>query len=135
MATKTTRRAKPKAKKPSAYMVEMIINHCEYPDCDHSFCAPDNLEPIKDYALKVTKSFGTMDGDYWEGTVYLNEKPIIHVFNEGYGGPNFYHQIGDDRTVVEKYIADAKQAFPRLDFEPEEALTAFLDICFQNFND
>lgn len=135
MATTKTKRPKPQPKKPTQMMVDAIIASCDFPDCDHDFCAPDNLEPIKDYSIKITNSFGTMDGDYWEGIIMLNDQPIINAFNEGQGGPNLYHQMGDlPYDVVADYLKAAKEAFPRLRFEPEEALTFFLDVCYQNFN-
>jgi hypothetical protein len=122
-------------KQPTQEMVNAIIAACDYKDCDHAFCAPDHLEFVKDYSIRVTKSCETMDGYYWEGTIYHGEKPIIFVYNEGCGGPNIYWQKdGLDASVVDDFSAAAKAAFPRLEFEPEEALTSFLDMCFQNFN-
>lgn len=116
-------------------MVKAIIEACDFKDCDHAFCAPDNLEPVSKYSIVITKSFTTHDGYYWEGDIYLEGQPIISTYNEGCGGPNYYHAMaGHDRGVVDAYIAAAREAFPRLQWEPQEALTCFLDMCFQNFN-
>lgn len=129
MSTRGTR------KKPTQEMAAAIIEACDFKDCDHAFCAPDNLEPVKDYSIRIRKSFETHDGYYWEGDIYRDDTPIISVYNEGNGGPNNYYQMtGQDRTVVEEFMAAARAAFPRLEWEPQEALVGFLDMCFQNFN-
>ena len=122
-------------KEPTKEMVKAILESCVDEDCEHTWCAPDHLEPVSMYSIVIKRSHATRDGLYWSGIIYRNDKPFLEVEQDGQGGPNRYSPVlGEDQSAVKQYELDARAAYPRVKYEAEDALTSLLDICYSNFN-
>lgn len=117
---------------PTPAHVDAAKAVCDYPDCDHEFCAPVDVAPLTDYALEITASHDALDGVYWEGYLYRTGEKVLVVGNRGDGGPNIYC---GDRTITtdwhaahREFLAAAKAAFPTVTFEQDDCAVAFLDL-------
>ena len=92
------------------------------------FVVPRTIAPVKQYAFTLEYCHEGRDGYLWAGHIWHDGEKVIHVGNNGDGGPNWYDPVDrSDRESVKAYVAAAKEAFPTLKYEAEDALTAFLD--------
>lgn len=117
-----------KLQHPNDLMLAAVA--AEYADDPYrEFVVPATIAPIKHYAFTLEYSHDGRDGALWAGYIWHLGKKVIRVENRGDGGPNWYDPVAAaDREVVKAYIAAAREAFPTVQYEPESALTAFLDM-------
>jgi hypothetical protein len=106
---------------------------CDWPDCDHTGCAPTDVTPLTPYALEVTRCHDTRDGVSWEARLYRHGVHVCDVVNDGHGGSNIYlpPQPGDYEQfhpAKEAFATAARQAFPALTIESDDAAIDFLDF-------
>jgi hypothetical protein len=121
---------------PTPELSERVVAICEYPqwcvkDGTHT-CAPDDIEPVRKYALVILKSDLTDDGAFWDALLYRDGVAILEVSNDGDGGPNKYFPAVGHRANWDEYVdtlkADAQKAFPRDKYELEDVLMGYLDM-------
>ena len=124
--TKTKKATKPLIT-PTQELCDQLITRCE----EMSYCVPSNVEAIKEYALKVTFSRNTRDGNWWEGKLYKNGTAILQVENRGDGGCNFYNGVKDNTSWgkdLREFEEASKNAYPNEQYIQDEIAISFLDI-------
>ena len=126
--TKSKKAAKPLVS-PTQELCNELLTRCE----EMSYCVPTQVEAIKDYALKITFSRNTRDGNYWEAILYKNQIAILEVENRGDGGCNFYNPIkGINNSFWGKHFREfeeaSKNAYPNEQYIQDELAISFLDI-------
>jgi signal transduction histidine kinase len=116
-----------KLQHPNDFVLGIVA--AEYANDEYAeFSVPATIEPVKQYAFTLEYCHEGRDGYLWAGHIWHLGKKIIHVQNDGNGGPNWYDPVtAGDRESVKAYIAAAKEAFPTVQYEAEDALTSFLD--------
>lgn len=115
-----------KLQHPNDHVLAIVA--AEYANDEYAeFSVPATIAPVKNYAFTLEYCHEGRDGYLWAGHIWHLGKKVIHVQNNGDGGPNWYDAVDNDREVVKAYIAAAKEAFPTLKYEAEDALTSFLD--------
>ena len=130
MATITKpKKAKKPLVSPTQELCNELLTRCE----EMSYCVPTDVQAIKDYALKITFSRNTRDGNYWEAILYKNEVAILEVENRGDGGCNFYNPIkGSSNSSWGKDLREfeeaSKNAYPSKKYCQDELAISFLDI-------
>ena len=130
MATITKpKKAKKPLVSPTQELCNELLTRCE----EMSYCVPTDVQAIKDYALKITFSRNTRDGNYWEAILYKNEVAILEVENRGDGGCNFYNPIkGSNNSSWGKDLREfeeaSKNAYPSEKYCQDELAISFLDI-------
>lgn len=113
------------------YQVKAHIKFLELTDLSLPKDPPNVMDK---YSIKEVKSAGlNTDGEMWSATLLKNGKPIAHISQGGFGGPNEYspEKIPDPdfRENLIQFRKDASkwaELFGHSDFtEPEDTWTAW----------
>lgn len=120
---------------PKKSVEEIYLLLKNHPETE--WCAPENLEPLKIYSLKIKYSRNHRDGNFWEGVLSKNNKPIMAVENRGDGGCNFYYSIKKDEywsPFEAEFEKITSLAYPKetCATSRKDIAIAFLDLVQQN---
>lgn len=70
----------------------------------------DPPHPMDDWGIVGYRTAGGEETVKFEATITYKGQKVLHASNDGIGGPNRYDPLrGVDRTIMQKFVADAKQ--------------------------
>lgn len=79
---------------------------------DHPLPNAGEVNPMEEYSIKAYKEIqGHGDSRTFEAKIYKNGKAVLHVSNNGWGGPNNYHPVGKSAELKEFYKKAKEWAF------------------------